>query len=357
LTLPIVLLFAAFVSADDPSMPLKRVLIVYGLAQLAAFGIDSLIFMRRIPPPIEPNTTPTGPNWSSGRLLVASSWWRSLGFHVFDWMDGSLRWSGDRPSHYLRFTLSFRDVEDLLAARGLDVSYESVRRWVLKFGPMFARGLRHRRHRPTARWHLDEMAVIIGGQQFWLWRAVDDKGEVLDLLAQWRRDKHAAEKLRRKLFKKQGFAPDVLVRDKLPSYGAAKAQMGLSARTELIEAYDQTIPLYLQTSQGLQETFSTRWRWSMSSGSVRHPTFQDLQDLDHRWPRQALINLKPRLAARQILHVEGGYRAAGRFNGHDSGARPDFWCDNYRVPTVRGKRLVSARRRRQIVEIDAKHIA
>src|SRR5271169_6158232 len=130
---------------------------------------------------------------------------------------------------YFRFTLSFRDVEDLLAERGLDVSSETVRRWVLKFGPLFARELRHRRHRPTARWHLDEMAVIIGGKQFWLWRAVDDEGEVLDLLVQRRRDRRAAVKLMRKLLKKQGFAPEVLVTDKLPSYGAAKAQMGLSA--------------------------------------------------------------------------------------------------------------------------------
>jgi transposase-like protein len=108
---------------------------------------------------------------------------------------------------YFRFTLSFRDVEDLLAERGLDVSYETVRRWVLKFGPLFARELRCRRHLPTARWHLDEMAVLIGGKQFWLWRAVDDEGEVLDLLVQRRRDKLAAVKLMRKLLKKQGFAP------------------------------------------------------------------------------------------------------------------------------------------------------
>ena len=133
---------------------------------------------------------------------------------------------------YLRFTLSYRDVEDLLAERGLDVSYETVRRWVLKFGPLFARELRHRRPRPTARWHLDEMAVTIAGRKFWLWRAVDDEGEVLDLLVQRRRDKAAAEKLMRKLLKKQGFAPDVLVTDKLRSYGAAKSEIGLSARHE-----------------------------------------------------------------------------------------------------------------------------
>ena len=131
-----------------------------------------------------------------------------------------------------RFTLSFRDVEDLLAERGLDVSYETVRRWVLKFGPLFAQELRRRRHRPTAQWHLDEMAVRIGGRQFWLWRAVDDEGEVLDLLVQRRRHAKAAAKLMRKLLKKQGFAPKTLVTDRLRSYGAAKAQLGLSARHE-----------------------------------------------------------------------------------------------------------------------------
>jgi putative transposase len=128
---------------------------------------------------------------------------------------------------YLRFTLGYRDVEDLLAERGLDVSYESVRRWVLKFGPLFARELRRTRHRPTSRWHLDEMAVLIGGKQFWPWRAVDDEGGVLDLLVQRRRDKNAAVKLMRKLLEKQGFAPVVLVTDKLRSYGAAKAVLGL----------------------------------------------------------------------------------------------------------------------------------
>jgi transposase-like protein len=133
---------------------------------------------------------------------------------------------------YFRFTLSYRDVEDLLAERGLDISYETVRRWVLKFGPLFARELRSRRHRPTSQWHLDEMAVLIGGKRFWLWRAVDDEGEVLDLLVQRRRDKNAAVKLMRKLIKKQGFAPGVLVTDKLRSYGAAKAALGLSALHE-----------------------------------------------------------------------------------------------------------------------------
>jgi putative transposase len=133
---------------------------------------------------------------------------------------------------YVRFTLSYRDVEDLLAERGLDVSYETVRRWVLKFGQLFARELRRQRPRPTSTWHLDEMAVVIAGRQFWLWCAIDDEGEVLDLLVQRRRDKATAVRLMRKLLKKQGFAPDVLVTDKLRSYRAARSEIGLSARHE-----------------------------------------------------------------------------------------------------------------------------
>ena len=133
---------------------------------------------------------------------------------------------------YLRFTLSYRDVEDLLAERGLDISYETIRRWVLKFGTVFARGLRARRPRPSSQWHLDEMVAVIGGTRMYLWRAVDDEGEVLDILVQKRRDKAAAVKLMRKLLKKQGFAPSVLVTDKLRSYSAAKAEIGLSAHHE-----------------------------------------------------------------------------------------------------------------------------
>src|SRR5918997_3678059 len=133
---------------------------------------------------------------------------------------------------YLRFTLSYRDVEELLAERGLDISYETVRRWVLKFGPQFARRLRARRPRPSSQWHLDEMVVVIGGRRLWLWRAVDSEGEILDLLVQPKRDKIAAVRLMRKLLKKQGYAPDVLVTDKLRSYACARRELGLSSRHE-----------------------------------------------------------------------------------------------------------------------------
>jgi putative transposase len=131
---------------------------------------------------------------------------------------------------YLRFTLSYRDVEELLAERGVETSYETVRRWVLKFGPMFAHNLRRLRPRPTGRWHLDEMVVSIQGRRMYLWRAVDSEGEVLDMLVQPRRDTAAALRLMRKLLKKQGYAPDELVTDKLGFYGAARRELGLSAR-------------------------------------------------------------------------------------------------------------------------------
>jgi len=131
---------------------------------------------------------------------------------------------------YVRFTLSYRDVEELLAERGLDISYETVRRWVLKFGRLYARNLRRSRPRPSTTWHLDEMAVLIAGKRLWLWRAVDSEGEVLDMLVQRKRDTAAALRLMRKLLKKQGYAPDVLVTDKLGSYSRARSLLRLEAR-------------------------------------------------------------------------------------------------------------------------------
>ena len=133
---------------------------------------------------------------------------------------------------YLRFTLSYRDVEELLAERGFDISYETARRWVLKFGPAFARNLRRLRPRPADTWHLDEMVVSIRGRRMYLWRAVDSEGEILDLLVQPKRDKAAALRLMRKLVRKQGYAPRVLVTDRLRSYEAARRHLGLAARHE-----------------------------------------------------------------------------------------------------------------------------
>jgi putative transposase len=127
----------------------------------------------------------------------------------------------------LRLTLSLRDVEDLLAERGIGLSYESIRRWVNHFGPLVAADLRKRRPRPHSTWHLDEVYLKIDGRLVNLWRAVDAEGEVLDVLVQAKRNKQAALKLMRNLLKKYGFVPDLLITDDLRSYGAAAPALGI----------------------------------------------------------------------------------------------------------------------------------
>lgn len=126
---------------------------------------------------------------------------------------------------YFRFPLSLRMVEEMLAARGIVVSHETVRQWALKFGQEFANLIRRRLPRAGDKWHLDEVAIKIAGVKHWLWRAVDQAGMVLDVLVQSRRDKRAAKRLLRKLLKRQCRAPRVMITDKLPSYGAAKREL------------------------------------------------------------------------------------------------------------------------------------
>ena len=132
-----------------------------------------------------------------------------------------------RDLAHVRLTLSYRDVE-LLAERGLDISYETVRRWVLKFSPAIAGRLRRRRPRPSDRWHLNEMVVRIAGERMYLWRAIDHDGEVLEMLVQRRRDTRAALRLMRKLLKKQGLAPKLLLTDKLRSYASGVRRLSLT---------------------------------------------------------------------------------------------------------------------------------
>ena len=122
---------------------------------------------------------------------------------------------------YHRFCLSFRDAEDLLAQRGVTVTYETIRQWCQRFGPVYARRLRRRRGRLGDTWHLDEVFVTIQGRQQYLWRAVDEDGDVLDLLVQSHRNRRAAVRFFRKLLKIQGRIPRRLITDQLRSYAAA----------------------------------------------------------------------------------------------------------------------------------------
>src|SRR5687768_107634 len=126
---------------------------------------------------------------------------------------------------YFRFPLGLRMVEELLAARGIIVSHETVRQWGLKFGQAFANQVRRRLPCPGDKWHLDEVVIKIAGKKHWLWRDVDQDGFVLDVLVQSRRDKRAAKRLLRKLLKRQGRPPRVMITDKLASYPAAKREV------------------------------------------------------------------------------------------------------------------------------------
>jgi putative transposase len=124
---------------------------------------------------------------------------------------------------YFRFVLSCRDVEEMLAQRGVVLTYETIRAWCLKFGQTYANDLRRRR--PGDKWYLDEVFLKINGSIHYLWRAVDQDGEVLDIMVQSRRDKRAAKKFFRKLLKRLRYVPRAIITDKLKSYSAAKAEV------------------------------------------------------------------------------------------------------------------------------------
>jgi putative transposase len=139
------------------------------------------------------------------------------------------RFPGEIISHglwrYYRFTLSYRDVEELLFEHGITVSHEAIRQWCRKFGQDYANRLRRRRPQPGNKWHLDEVFLTINGQRHYLWRAVDQDDHVLDILVQSRRNKQAAKKFFRKLLKGLTYVPRVIITDKLKSYGAAQREI------------------------------------------------------------------------------------------------------------------------------------
>ena len=159
---------------------------------------------------------------------------------------------------YFRFTLSIRDVEELMAERGIEVSREAIRCWVIKFGPLIAANLRRGRPSPTGRWHLDEAVCRIGGRRMYLWRAVDDEGEVLDVLVQKRRNKHAALKLLRRLLRNTGIHPEEIVTDKLASYRAAMKVLHLQAAPSTWRGCERAIGQRTHTSSSDDGSASSR---------------------------------------------------------------------------------------------------
>jgi putative transposase len=126
---------------------------------------------------------------------------------------------------YHRFPLSLRDVEEMMAERGVSVSHDTIHQWCRKFGQTYANGLRRRRARPGDKWHVDEVFLKIGGKTRYLWRAVDQHGNVLDILVTSHRDAKAATRFFRKLLKGLEYMPRVLVTDKLASYGVARRRL------------------------------------------------------------------------------------------------------------------------------------
>jgi putative transposase len=173
---------------------------------------------------------------------------------------------------YYRFALSHRDVEELLAERGVQVSYEAIRLWCLKFGPAFATALRRRRARAADKWHLDEVQLKVKGKKHWLWRAVDRDGLVLDLLVQERRNQEAAERFLRRVLDGEGQAPRVVVTDTLASYPPARKRVlpqtehrrhkGLNNRAEHshrpVRKRDRVLQRFLEPCSAMSNDFRPR---------------------------------------------------------------------------------------------------
>jgi putative transposase len=171
---------------------------------------------------------PRSGDWDDRR---SSAWWVEGG-----WLVGTgapsykgFRFPVEVISHclwlYYRFPLSLREVEEMMLARGVTVSHETIRQWTGKFGQAYANGLRRRRPRPGDKWHLDEVFIKINGKTHYLWRAVDQDGNVLDILVQSRRNAKAATRFFRKLLTGLRYVPRVLVTDKLASYPVAHRRL------------------------------------------------------------------------------------------------------------------------------------
>lgn len=206
---------------------------------------------------------------------------------------------------YFRFPLSLRMVEDMLAVRGIIVSHQTVRAWAEKFGRHFANQIKRRSAgRLGDKWHLDEMVVTIAGNKQWLWRAVDQNGFVLDVLVQSRRNAKAAKRLMRKLLKKQGHAPRVMITDKLGSYAVAGREImpqvehrrhkGLNNRAENSH---QPMRRRNKALQVIRPTSAVRFHPHPFANLFRFPRHA-LSSADHRELRSAAME-----TWREIAHV------------------------------------------------------
>ena len=176
---------------------------------------------------------------------------------------------------YHRFALSLRDVEELMSSRGVVVSYESIRAWCADFGPDYAKKLRQRRPRPGDKWHLDEMVVKINGRKQYLWRAVDQDGNELDILVQSRRNRQAAKRFFKKLLKGLRYVTRVLVTDKLASYFVAHRELMPSVthrRSKFLNNRAENSHLHIRVREKVMKRFSSpgqAQRFLFSYGHIR----------------------------------------------------------------------------------------
>jgi hypothetical protein len=201
---------------------------------------------------------------------------------------------------YHRFALSLRDVEELMLARGVAVTYETIRSWCAKFGPDYAARLRRRRPRPGDKWHLDEVFVKINGTTGYLWRAVDQHGDVLDILVQSRRNAVAAKRFFRKLLKGLQYVPRVIVTDQLGSYQLAHRELVSSVthrRSKYLNKPGRELPSADQNPGTGDETLRLTWAGATVPVRVRqHPA---------ALPAPSSSDQRARMAARDDQPLRG----------------------------------------------------